>query len=946
MITKIYMLGILLLLTGIVSGQQASDSIVTINLRPKINIGYSSQSSESVSGAISEVSGYELRKSPVATLSESFAGRLLSRGVSSINQASYLVVVDGMITPDPIWNYITPEEIESVVLLKDASTTSIYGIQGANGVLVINTKRGSVGKMKVSLSANQAFIQMTHKPNIISSAEYAKLRNQAAYNDDNVKGMFSQFSEKEIDAFASVSDPKRYPNNDFYNMMVKKLSSFQQINLNVSGGTKNIEMYSNVNIFNQNPLFVQDVNKLKDQVNYNVGLYSRWINYRTNLDIKFNQYLSGFLRLNGNVKAEKQPGEEYLTNAQGVDNSVSNTYNDIYSSLFSLPSTTIGPLTHDGQVVTDPKSTSYPAYGRINRTGYNSSTNINNMAQTGVKVDLGFITKGLSLTGVFGFNVNSLGTLHGKKTYERWQFEKSILDSVVFAKYGSWRNKPLSFFKSSTYSSYQATNVLLNYMKEFGNNRVTATSFMNFQKIDFDLFPSYRANYGLTMNLENNHKYFLKADVAYSGSEQFAPKKRYVFTPSIAASWIASKEHFMNNIKWIDLLKIRTSYGLSGNDKGVSQYLYADKLTIGGGYISDLVYGVNEQIIGNSEIAPEIVKTANVGIDLEIFKKFAISMDLYNQKIDNMIINSSGIIPWYIGYSASTFPKANLGKMMNGGIDANISYRTDLSSKMDLYSSMIITYNKNEVIESGQVDNGEGYYLINNVNGHPFGQSIGYVVDKSGKGGSFYSSEEDIYNSNLEFQLGTPRSGDLKFKDLNHDNIINEKDRAAIGGGSIPPVNFGLSLGSNYKTKIGVFGASCLFQGVAFYKVYLDLNESMYEGVYSDVHMNAWTQEKYDNGQRNFSYPALSLKTSYSHNPNDFFIENGSFIRLKNLVVSYTVPEETAKKLHLENLKFNLSGQNLITIDGLKTKNVDPEVRNLYTFQTFRVINIGATLNF
>ncbi len=946
MIRKIYIIGFLLFLTRILLAQQTPDSIVFISNGPQINMGYSSQNDESVSGAISSISGTELAKSPLGSLSETFVGRLYGRGVASINQSSYLVVVDGMITPDPIWNYITPEEIESVFFLKDASTTSIYGIQGANGVLVINTKKGSVGKVKISLSCDQAFMQMTHKPNKISSAEYAVLRNQAAYNDDNSKGMFSQFTQEEIDAFTSGSNPGRYPNNDYYGMMVRKLSSFQRVNLSASGGSKNIRMYSNVNIFNQNPLFVQGETKYKDQVNYDVGLYSRWINYRTNLDFTLNRYLSGFLRLNGNVRAEKQPGLEYFTNAQGVDSPVSNSYDDIYSSLFSLSPATIGPLTPDGEVVTSPISTSYPAYGRINRTGYNSSTAINNMTQTGLNLDLGFITEGLSLTGTFAYNFNSLGTLEGKKTYERWQFEKAVTDSVAFTKYGSWRNKPLSYSKNASDFSYLATNVLLNYEKEFGVQKISATSYMNFQKLDYDLFPSYRANYGLTVKYELQKKYFIKTDVAYSGSEQFAPENRYVFTPSVAAAWIISKESFMDGVEWIDYFKVRSSYGLSGNDKGVQQYLYADKLTFGGGYISELAYGIDEQIIGNPEISPEIVKTFNIGTDLELVKKLSVSIDYYLQKTDNMLINSSGVIPWYIGYSSSTFPKANLGKMKNQGVEAKINYQTELNDKMDLFGSLIVAYNQNKVIESGQVDNGGGYYLKNNVNGLPYGQNIGYVVDYSGSGNGFYTSEDDIYNSNLEFQIGTPRPGDLKFKDLNGDNIINEKDRDAIGRGALPLINFGLSLGTNFKSNIGLFEASCLIQGVAFYKVYIDLDESMYEGVFSDVHMNAWTQEKYNAGQRDFDYPALSLKTSYSKIPNDFFMENGSYIRLKNLVISYSVTKTIAQKLHLNNLKVYLSGQNLITIDGLKSKNIDPEVRDLYKFQTSRVMNIGVALGF
>jgi len=930
--------GFLFLYAGLLSAQQVTDSI--------INIGYTTQSLESVSGAAGKVSGADLIKSPVANLSETFSGRLYGRGLCNMNSSLPLYVVDGMITPDPIWNYITPEEIESVVLLKDASTTSIYGIQGANGVYVINTRRGYQGKVKVNLSIDHAFQQMTHRPYKISSAEYARLRNQAAFNDDNSKGMFSQFSQEEIDTYDSGSDPQRYPNNDFYGMMVRDLTSFQRVNLSVTGGNKNVRMFSDVNLLNQNPFFVQGQTKYKDQVEYDVGLDTRWINYRTNLDFTFNKYLTGFLRLNGNVRADRQPGNEYYTNSQGVDSPVSNSYSDIYASLFSLAPTTPGPLTPDGEVVTSPLSTSYPAYGRINRTGYNSSTAINNLVQTGLNLDLGFITNGLTFSGTFVYNVNSLGTLQGKKTYERWQFNESILDSMVFTKYGSWTNKPLTFSKSSAFSSYIASNLFLKYDREFGIHKIAAMTYVNFQKLDFDLFPSYRVNYGLTALYGLNDKYFVKADVAYSGSEQFAQENRYILTPSIAAAWIISKESFLADIAWIDFLKVRTSYGLSANDRGISQYLYADRFLIGGGYLSDLVYGIEESRIGYPELKAEILKSFNIGTDIELIKHVSISLDYFRQRMDNMLINSYGIVPWYIGYSSNTFPKSNMGKVRNHGVDANITYQTSLSNKLDFFSSLIITYNRNEVIASGQVENPEGYYRKSYQNGYPIGQDYGYIVDFSGPGNGFYTSESDIYNSGLDFQIGTPRPGDLKFKDLNGDYIINEKDKDVIGNGSLPRINFGLSLGTIFKSRVGLFDASCLLQGVAWYKVYIDMNESLYEGVFSDMHMNAWTQEKYDAGQREFDYPALSLKSSYSQNHNNFFMMNGYYLRLKNLVIGYTVPESIAGRLHLDNLRIYLSGQNLVTLDGLKTKNIDPEIRYLYAFQVFRIMNIGVTLSF
>ena len=456
-----------------------------------IQLGYTSQLRNDISGSVSTVSGVELEKSPVANLTQSFAGRLAGlttqettselsrsntnlyiRGLSAARGNGPLVMIDGIVVSynsNQTLDYISANEIESVTLLKDASTQALYGIQGANGLMVIKTKRGIKGEVKVKASFDQSMQQVTTKPTIYNSGDYAEMRNQAAFNDG--RGLNYLFSDAQIANYRGGNNPN-YPNNDWYDKYMKDFASMQRVGINVTGGNDKVRYYSNVNFMHQGGQFITD------QTKYEPGANNTWLNYRSNVDMNLNKYLKAYVRLSGNIKRERTAGSGNAT---------------IYGSLLQIPPTIYGPLTPDvvdattglvitpGKVITTERVAS-PTYGMLNRSGYVRHTVTNITSQFGLDLDMSFLTKGLNLTGILAYQTNAVGSLSTTQNYERW-VRTTNLDALVFTKKGSETNTPLAYGKSHSFYYHLTYNAALNYKRDFGKHQVGGMAYMFFQNL-------------------------------------------------------------------------------------------------------------------------------------------------------------------------------------------------------------------------------------------------------------------------------------------------------------------------------------------------------------------------------------------------------------------------------------------------------------------------------
>jgi TonB-linked SusC/RagA family outer membrane protein len=908
-----------------------------------VELGYFTQTRESLTGAVATVTGEELDRAPVNIFSQTLAGRLpglnvshnLSdftfngyghtsyniRGYNTVNAASPMIIIDGIICPNQYYEFLSPKEIESVSVLKDGSTTAAYGLHASGGVIVITTKRGYIGKKKVNVYFDQSFQQMTKRPSFVSSAEYAELRNQAGVNDG--LGAFSQFSQQEIDGFRKGGADVNYPNNDWYSLFMKDFTLRQRAGLNVAGGSEKIRFFSNVGYLHQEEPF-----KIADEPDrkYDPTPVVHAVNFRSNLDLTFNDYLSAYMRLTGNLTWERGAGGWYNR--------------DIYSLIFSAPPTMYGPVTPDfeghpeasNQIVThDAENNS--VYAILNRSGYRQVHETNVIAQAGVNADLDFLLQGLSAGVSMAYQTYSQNHTYTTQNYERW-VRTNDWSELSFTKKGSDENTPLGYGKGSVF--FYHLNLLGNigYKRRFGDHSVDATAYLFYQQQEgADILPYKRQSMGLTALYGYREKYFLKGDLGYSGSEQFHPDHRYTATPALSAAWIASKEYFLAEVNALSLLKLRASYGVSANDNFGARFLYLDYIDAAG----------NEGLRGNPNIAAEKIKQQNYGIDLGLFQAFTLSLDYYIHRSDNLLVGNTTTIPVFQGISLGNYPRMNNGKMENKGFELELGYRKRLTQHWTVFASAWLAQNKNKVIDIHETPSAEDYAYRYHSEGYPLGQHWRLLIDKSNGNGMFNSAEE-LAVRNLSYSFGTPRVGDFIYYDLNSDGTIDEKDQAPMGYSYIPQQYYAFSGGITYKN----LELNFLFQGVnrtSFALGGLGANESVYQGVFNDIHMNAWTPERYAAGDP-IDYPALSLSSSTSHAANNYFLTNGAYLRLKNAEIAYTLPLNISRKIAAEKIRISLNAQNLFTLDHVKSKYIDPEIRIMSTFQPYRTYNIGVNLLF
>ncbi len=794
--------------------------------------------------------------------------------------------------------------------------------------------------MQIKGRFDQSVQQVTTKPAFYDAASYAEMRNQAAFNDGLGQNYF--YSPEQIENYRSGVNKDLYPNNNWYNQYMKDLASMQRASVNLSGGNDKILFYSNINFMHQGGQFKTDQSK------YNPNANNVWFNYRSNVDMTINKYLKAFVRLSGNIKRERTPGASNEA---------------VYGSIFQIPSNVYGPVTppetdkgtgeilDDGGKVITTERVASPTYGMLNRTGYRRHTVTNITSQFGLDLDMGFLTKGLNLSGVFAYQTNSVGSLSTTQDYERW-VRTDNPDTLAFVKKGGETNTPLAYSKSHSYYYHLTYNTALNYKRGFGKHNVSGMAYMFYQnltKADVSspwLLPYNRVSSGFEATYGYDSRYLVKFDVGYSGSEQYARSQRYIATPAVSAAWVASNEAFLQNAAWLSNLKLRASYGKTANDQsGLNRYAYLDNVTVsGGGPIGYLQYNINENQRGNPYIQAEVSTKKNFGIDLGLFNSVSVSVDVFDEKMENMIVSAVSTIPSYQGIPLNFYPSTNSGTFKNTGYEIVAGYDKAVNRDLAFSVGGMISYARNTLVKINEATKTTDYAYIKWKEGYSFGQQFGYQVDYS-NGNGFFNTQAELDNNAPDYGgLGDPRLGDLKYKDLNGDNKIDDRDKAPVGTGALPRVVYGIHGGLNYKA----FELNFLFQGVSSYSKIMDgtgIWETSFDGVFGALHANAWTQERYANGQK-ISSPALSLTKTVNHEPSDYYNYNRAYLRLKNLELAYTLPAALASAITAEKVRFVLSGQNLITWDKMKSDDFGSEGGGYAAFPVYKVYNVGISVTF
>ena len=906
-------------------------------------------------GATSSVAGETLQKFPVAGLQNTLPGmlpglatittvwepskvassanltdtgmKMIMRGLSTIHGYQYvLIVIDGMICPSSNWIYISPNEVESITVVKDAASASIYGIQGASGVIYITTKKGFEGKMRVDARVDQSVQQMSCRPTMIHSWEYAQLRNEAAVND----GLrpYSQFSEEAIDNYRDGAG-ELYPDNDWYRMFMRSLTSMTRTSVNLSGGNSKVRYFTDLNYMRQQSPFRSAHDSAR---NYDPEGHYNWFGMRSNVDMNINPWLSAWLRLSANVQLEKR--SRYANST-------------LYTHLVTIPSSVYGPLTpaiddpedpryESGNQVISTDSERSPIYGLINRSGYGKDLYTTVTAQSGIRADLSDYVKGLGAGVDFNYQTYTKRGLNTYQNFETWI--QTSPDVLNFTQLGSTENTPLVYGRTSSFYYHIDIGGQISYDRVFGDLTVNAKTYLLYQRKELEstsgsaALPYKRETLGATAMIGYKGRYFLKGDFAYAGSEQFSPEHRFISTPGISASWIASEEPFLKGVRALDYLKLRASYGITANDIiSSSRFLYLDYVT----------YSGSEGLRGNPNLSAEKIKGLNVGFDAKVLGSLSMSFDWFNTRCDNMLISSAESVPIYQGVTLSYYPYTNSGIMVNHGFELSGTYNHVFSNGIDAYIGGNLGHAHNTVIKVGEPAYGDDYAYKNHQEGYSHGQLWGYKIDRS-NGNGYFNFESEIAAKGLTYAFGTPRVGDLIYQDLNGDSIIDEKDYAPIGYTPNPEYYYGITGGLKFRN----FEFSFLFQGAAKMSGFISGNgvyETAYDGIFTSWHKQAWTAERWNNGEQ-IRYPALSLSKTTNHCANEFFLKDLSYIRLKNVEIAYTLPWKIKPEGGM--VRVCLSGQNLFTLDRLDLDFLDPESLTYLAFKPFRVYNLGVSLTF
>ena len=779
-------------------------------------IAYGSQKKVTVTGALSSINNEELLKSPVASMANALTGKvtglasvqssgqpgaddatLYVRGVGSLSTdlSQPLMLVDGV---ERSFFQLDPNEVESITVLKDASATAVFGVRGANGVILVTTKRGTSGKAKVNFSTTYAWQMPSRVPEFADSYGYANAYNNAQLHDGVSEDQLA-FSSDIIEKFRTNSDPLVYPNTDWTDMLIKKSALQTQHNFNISGGSERVKYFASLGVFTQDGLF----KTFEENGNDKGFKYNRY-NYRINMDINVTSTTSMQINLGGYLNDKQEPNYNNGTYTQ-----LKYLFRDIYTA---VPFAGAGIV--DGKwVVSDTDLFSignyYDALNTYYGKGYNNRTQntLNFDFQLDQKLD--FLTKGLKVHVKGAYNSGVTITKRREGRANKYEAIYNTNNELIYKKSQDYQK--LGYSESTGQTRNWYLEAAVNYKRDFGNHHVSALAMYN-QSMTYYPYegssPSEfigipRSYVGLVGRATYDYKtkYLLDLSLGYNGSENFAEGQRFGLFPAGSLGWIISEENFFQPIKKvINYFKIRGSYGIVGNDRvsDYSRFLYLpDKYLISSGSYnfgintSTNIAGAVESKKGNPNVTWETAAKQNYGVDMKFLKdRLSLNFDYFVEHRKN-ILKARTVTPDYLAVS---LPIANIGKVDNKGYEINLKWE-DRINEVRYNIGANLSYAKNKVVF---IDEITYPYEWMQTEGKPVGQQFGYVFD------GYFTEEEAANYENLKGNIEggipdqgsgyVPLAGDVKYKDLNKDGKIDEKDVRDIGYPKYPLYTAGINL--------------------------------------------------------------------------------------------------------------------------------------------------------
>lgn len=940
-----------------------------VGLEDIVIVGYGQQKKESVVSSINTIKPADIAI-PARSLSNAIAGQVAGviaiqrsgepgnddasfwiRGQSSyMGGTSPLVLVDGV--PRKM-NDIDVDEIETFTVLKDAAATAVYGAEGANGVVLITSKRGTAQKTRVNVNAQYSIVTPTRLPELMDSYNYLNMYTESEWNEAGNPGKLIDFAGSYnrdiLEKYRTGADLDLYPNSNWMEILAKHTTA-QRYTINFKGGSDRTKFFASGAYYKEDGIFNS---KTAEGYNSNTGLQR--FNLRSNVDMNITSTTKLSIDLSG----------QYKTINQAAQSSSS-----IFGSIVTCPTFIIPFYYSDGSLsqLTKPADQRTNPYNLLNHSGYMKTWSASLQSKVQLEQKLDFITKGLSVRGAVSFDADFKSSMkRTKKSKTVYASERDELGDLILQTVSE--KEALSDPAKSGTSGEKRIYIeaALNYKRLFGDKHdvnsilVYSQKETQHQNVDgLQLLPYRKQNVVGRISYGYDGRYMLEGSFGMTGSENFSAGNRWGIFPAVGAAWYISNEKFIRDTdmnKWFSKLKLRASYGITGNDNigSSTRFPYREQLkTSDSGYAFNIPVGSSggnpsgsKGIVESTFAAPALTwekeKKMNVGIDLGFFNnQIDITADYFFNRRENILIQRK-IVPGTLGFRVN--PWQNFGITENRGFDGSIVLSHQIGD-WKISARGNVTYAYNKIVEYDEI---ASQYAYQNYTGQSIGQPFCFIAD-----GLYTPDDFDVttnakggYDYTLKEGLPKPAThvapGDIKYKDLNDDNFINEYDKTYENGlnSASPELVYGFGLNIEYKG----FFAGVFFQGVGHTTVNLMSNSNYFMPFTKGVEggsarmeaMNRWTSENPYN--QNVLYPRMH-PAKFDHNleKSTWWYRDGSFLRLKNVEFGYEFNKNAIKKIHMTNLRLYIQGTNLAIWDNIKLW--DPELGNSSSGATYP---IGST---
>ena len=926
--------------TGAVYNVTLSTS--TIGVEEVVVVGYGIQKKESVVGAITQVNNASLMRSGSSNVTNAITGKLsgvltiqqtgepgaanseiVIRGLSSWNGSAPLVLVDGV---ERDFNSLDPNEINTISVLKDASATAVFGAKGANGVIIVTTKRGKVGKPVLDFSASYGVQKATRIPDHISSFTTMSMYNVGLMNGAKFQDLLPK---SVLDQYANPSTPLnalRYPNVNWFDEVTREFAPTINANFNVSGGTNFVKYFCSLGYFNEGDFF----NARKEGF-YDLSYRYNRFNYRTNVDFQLTNSTTLSFNLGGETGIKNSPNSSPWRNLYSTGPARYPAYFPAWV-LQQVPDIDYPNDSGMRLAASFGEYTGNP-YTSLNSGQFNQDLNSKLFTDLIFNQKLDFITKGLSFSGKVALStyyVNRILTANwGFPEYQLNYDNIGKSDPTTGAPINPWfrtgqgneyyRQTPLDINVGGLQGGYYRDLYYefgFNYANTFGKHSVSGLALMNrTQKNKGTEFAYYNESLVGRATYDFSHKYLVEFNVGYTGSERFAPGNRFGVFPSGAIGWVVSEERFMKNaMPWVSKLKLRYSDGLTGSDASDNRWLYNS-----GYYTDDRAY-LHEELGANSTAQWEEARKRDFGLELGLFKDvLTFTVDLFDEHRDKMLLNPRSVTMLY----GNTFKDLNLGKMKKQGFEVEVEFNKTTATQLNYWVKGIFGYNENRIIFKDDPTYAPDY--TKNA-GKPLGAQLS-GVELTGTG--YYTSVDDIHNNPSPIDLFKVNVGDYKFLDYKVDGKITSLDKYPIAGSTFPPITFSLSSGFSYKK----FEFNFMLQGNL--GKYVDYNQTYeVEFIKGDwrVHSSQLDYWAPNNPAANHSTLHYSGSSSadilfwgggeadrgYQIAVENRFWRKADYLRLKEVYAGYNLSSKFLGRLAgVSNILIYTTANNLLTLTNL-----------------------------